>query len=280
MVLDSKESYVKHLCDSLEGMGPNNNSYWHLIKKLLGNKFSYCIPTLEHNDLVASTNTEKAAMFLRKFTRSFKHNNDESYLPNCPPKTRILLNDININRDTVLKLLKDLNVSKSGGNDKITNKMMKMAADSLATPLYLLLSKILAEGVVPDTWKLGTLVPIYKNKGSRNNASNYRPVTLLNTIPKILERIIYNSIISHVTINNLLFVNQSGFLHGHDTQKQLIQITHMLKSNINNGMETRGIFLDIEGAFDAIPHFLLIHKLKSFGWEYHNSLNHTFIIDN
>jgi hypothetical protein len=161
----------------------------------------------------------------------------------------------------VFKLLKELNVSKTGRNDGISNKMLKMVADTIDTPLYLLFSKIITVCKFPDTWKLGTLVPIFKNKVSKNMVSNYRPVTLLNAIPKILERIIYNSISNHVMVNNLLFGNQSGFLPGHDTQKQLIEIVHMLKSNINNGMETIGIFLDIEGAFDAIPHFLLVHKL-------------------
>jgi hypothetical protein len=58
---------------------------------------------------------------------------------------------------------------------------------------------------------------------------------------------------------------QSGFIKGNDTQKQLLHIVHMIQSDRMLNKETRGIFLDVEGAFDAIPHYLLLHKLKSYG---------------
>lgn len=266
LVKESKESFLNNTCESLDEHGSSSKSYWYIIKKLIGNKYSPDIPTLVDSGITASTTEEKAKMFLDKFIKKFKHNYNENELPVCPPKTRMSLDTITINRDMVCKLLNELNVSKSCGNDNISNKMLKMVAEPLSEPLFMLFSKILLNGQFPDSWKLGTLVPIYKNKGSRNAVPNYRPVTLLNTIPKILERIIYDSISKYVLSNNLIFINQSGFLHGHDTQKQLMQIVHMLKANNNNGMETRGIFLDIEGAFDAIPHYLLIHKLRSYGF--------------
>jgi hypothetical protein len=128
-------------------------------------------------------------------------------------------------------LLKELNVTTSAGNDCITNKMLKMVADTLDTPLYRLFSKLIIKGQFPESWKLGTLVPILKKKGNINSVVNYRSVTLFNSIPKILECIIYNTISGHVIDNNLLFINQSGFLQGHDTQKQLLQIINMLKCN-------------------------------------------------
>ncbi len=165
----------------------------------------------------------------------------------------------------IRKMLLDLDVTKGCGNDKITNKMLKLAAPSLTNPLFTLFSKVIECGVFPNAWKFGTIVPIYKNKGSKHDVANYRPITLLNSIPKVFERILYNSILKHVYANNLLYVNQSGYLKGHDTQKQLLQIVHMLKMNNSNEMDTRGVFLDIEGAFDAIPHYLLIHKFKSYG---------------
>ena len=107
---------------------------------------------------------------------------------------------------------------------------------------------------------------MFKNKGSRNSITNYRPVTLLNTLSKIYERIIYDSLSNHVEQNNLIYEYQSGFIKGHDTCKQLIHITHMILSNRDSNLATRGIFLDIEGAFDAIPYHLLIHKLRAYGF--------------
>jgi hypothetical protein len=258
LVIESKNKHREQLCEKLTTHSTGKN-YWFVIKKLLGTKFSYVIPSLENNGVVAMNDVEKATMFLEHFVGKFQHRHDINNLPNCPIKTRSVVNIVNIDRFMVHRILMDLDISKSNGDDNISNRMLKLASESIDSPLHLLFNKIL------ECWKCGTLVPIFKNKGSRNSVKNYRPVTLLNTIPKIFERIIYESILRHVTDNNLLFVNQAGFLKGHDTQKQLLEIVHMIKTNITNKSEMRGIFLDIEGAFDAIPHFLLLHKLKSLG---------------
>ena len=265
MVNQAKESYRLNICSSLGNTSSNKRSYWSIIKKLLGNKFAFTIPPLEDGGNIVSSNNGKARLFLNKFIEKFHHNYIDRELPICPLKTELQLNVIDIDKEKVHKIIMGLDISKSCGNDLISNRMLKLVVDSIDQPLYLLFSKILQSGHFPDIWKLGTLIPIFKNKGSRNQVSNYRPVTLLNTLPKILERIIYDSVSQHVIRNDLLYSNQSGFLRGHDTQKQLMQIVHMIKSNANLGMETRGVFLDMEGAFDCIPHFLLLHKLKSFG---------------
>jgi hypothetical protein len=73
------------------------------------------------------------------------------------------------------------------------------------------------------------------------------------------------SVSKHATENNLIYQYQSGFVKGHDTQKQLAHMTHMIEKNWSDKKDTRGIFLAIEGAFDCIPHYLLIHMLKSYG---------------
>ena len=91
-------------------------------------------------------------------------------------------------------------------------------------------------------------------------------MTLLNTLSKLFERVIHSETIKYVTQKNLIYQYQSGFIKGHDTQKQLIHIVNMLKSSIDKKIEIRGCFLEIEGAFDAIPHFLLMQKLCSYGF--------------
>jgi hypothetical protein len=125
-------------------------------------------------------------------------------IPDCPLKTRSVINNVNIDTDRqmVHTLLNEQNVTTSAGNDCITNKMQKIVADMLDTPLYHLFSKLIIKGQFPESWKLGTLVPIFKNKGNRNSVVNYRPVTLLKSIPKILERIIYNTLSGHVIDNS------------------------------------------------------------------------------
>jgi hypothetical protein len=90
--------------------------------------------------------------------------------------------------------------------------------------------------------------------------TNYRPVTLLNLLSKIFDRVIHDSISKHIFDNDLIYEFQSGFIAGHDTEKQLAHMVHSIQQNWSSRMGTRGVFLDIESAFDAIPHFLLIEN--------------------
>jgi hypothetical protein len=76
---------------------------------------------------------------------------------------------------------------------------------------------------------------------------------------------VHSRLYDHLQVNDLLFKHQSGFLPGHNVDKQLVSIVNMILSNSFLGLETRGVFLDISGAFDAVPHFLLLKKLKLYG---------------
>ena len=162
-------------------------------------------------------------------------------------------------------MLYDLDISKQGGEDGLTNKMLKLTADSLALPLSRLFNLYLGAGCFPGKWKRGIVVPIFKNKGSKCSPDNYRPVTLLNSVSKLFERLLYDEILLHLQHNNLLYYKQSGFLPGHDTQKQLVDIVHHILENNEFNQLTRGVFLDISGAFDAVPHHLLVKKMHSYG---------------
>ncbi len=196
---------------------------------------------------------------------NFHHDYDLSAMPAFEKRTDVTIGNVSFTKQDVKTLLKSLDCSKAGGIDRISNRMIHLVADTLDDPLYRLLNKIANSGIYPNCWKLGEVIPIFKNKGSKSMVSNYRPVTLLNSLSKIFEKLIYSDMYNHVIGNELLFERQSGFLKGHDTIKQLLSISHMLHSNMDNGLETRGVFLDIAGAFDAVPHELLLLKLKGYG---------------
>ncbi len=266
LINKAKDSYRDNLCDSLNTNRSNTKDFWTLMKKLLGNKFNSHIPTIECNGSIASNDSEKANLFLKSFLTKFSRNLDINYSPDFPLKTQASLSSITVTRDLVRKLINDLDPSKGGGDDGITNRMLKLAQPSIDKPLCNLFKILIECSIFPDCWKTGTILPIFKNKGLKTSISNYRPVTLLNSLSKLFERVIYSETIKYVIQNNLIYQYQSGFIKGHDTQKQLIHIVNMLKSRIDQQMEIRGVFLDMEGAFDAIPHFLLVRKLRSFGF--------------
>ena len=98
---------------------------------------------------------------------------------------------------------------------------------------------------------------------------NYRPISLLPIFGKNFERIIYNNIFEYLTTNKLISVNQSGFKPGDFCENQLLSITHEIHHSLDNGLEVRGVFLDISKAFDKVWHEGLILKLNQYGISEH-----------
>ena len=129
-------------------------------------------------------------MFLRLFSSKFRHEHDTTITPDFARRTNIRLENIIITQEKVRTLLSNLDSSKQGVDDEITNKLLKLVVCSLDKPLCKLFNVLIQYGVYSDSWKVGVIIPIFKNKGSKMDANNYRPVTLLNSLSKILEKAI------------------------------------------------------------------------------------------
>ena len=115
-------------------------------------------------------------------------------------------------------------------------------------------------------WKMFNGCPINKKK-SKNDKSNYRPISLLPISSKIFEKIIFESLYSYFIKNNLLISCQSGFIKGDSCVSRLLSITPTIHKNFdaNPSLDTKGIFLDMSKAFDKVWHEGLIYKLRSHG---------------
>ena len=99
--------------------------------------------------------------------------------------------------------------------------------------------------------KKANVVPLYK-KGDHQCVKNYRTVSLLPVFSKILERLIYNAMFKHLLDNNLMSSTQFGFKPGDSCINQIIAITHDIFKGFDDGLEVRGVFLDISKAFDKV----------------------------
>ena len=141
--------------------------------------------------------------------------------------------------------------------------MIKLGDASLVTPLKIIFTNCLRQGVFPEIWKCANVVPVHK-KNEKNVKSNYRPISLLPTFGKILEKLMYDSLYSHFVSCDLLNPNQSGFRPGDSTVNQLISITHAIFKafDCNPPLDVRSVYLDISKAFDRVWHDGLIYKLK------------------
>ena len=169
------------------------------------------------------------------------------------------LSDISFSDLDVYSVLNTLDPSKAMGIDGIGPRILNHCALALYQPIHHLFSLSLSQHYLPEEWRVHCITPIYKS-GDKSSVTNYRPISLLCTLSKVLERIIYNAIIDFVA--NSISPYQFGFLRKHSTLQQLLLF---LNNIVNCSNYTDVVYLDFKKAFDSVAHNELLVKLWSFG---------------
>ena len=172
---------------------------------------------------------------------------------------------VEITEEMIEKHLKELNPSKTPGPDNLHPRLLKELASELKEPLCLIFKKSLTNGVIPDIWKKARISAIYKNKGSRKVAGNYRPVSLTSIVCKTFEKIIRENIIEHFKRNQLFTKKQYGFLNGRSTSLQLLTVLDLWTMALQDNLSIDCIYMDFQKAFDKVPHKRLLKKIESYG---------------
>jgi hypothetical protein len=187
LVSRAKTSFNDRLCNSLNENSTSSKNYWHILRQLLGKRFDPGIPSMCVNNSILDNDIAKCKTFMDKLSSKFHHNYDESVSPEFHNQTDVIVENVLITKDMVRKALLTLDPSKQGGEDGLSNRMLKLVASSIDVPMSKMFNKFVQAGHFPSNWKLGIVVPIFKNKGSRVDPDNYRPVSLLNSISKVLN---------------------------------------------------------------------------------------------
>ena len=164
----------------------------------------------------------------------------------------------------MLDLINKIPSSKAIGCDGLSAKVLKLAASVLVHPLCRLMNHSISTGCIPSTWKTAQVTPLFKN-GSREDTSNYRPISVLPVLSKILERHVATSLCNHLHNYDLLYNLQSAFRPNHSTETALIKLTDELLFDMDNDRVTGLAFVDFRKAFDVINHELLLKKLSIYG---------------
>ena len=164
----------------------------------------------------------------------------------------------------VQRIISSLDSNKASGLDQISVKIIKAISSYVSGPISDIFNASLLQGKYPDSLKVGKITPIHK-KGDHSNINNYRPVTVLSVISKILERLMFNRLYSYLESNNLLHESQFGFRTGKSTQQAIIKFLSKIYHSLDQNEIPLGILYDLSRAFDSICHPLLLEKLKSYG---------------
>ena len=146
-------------------------------------------------------------------------------------------------------LLCKIKCNKSFGPDNITPKIWKLSTPALAVPLTNLLNHCIATSRWPNEWKLRNVTPVFK-KGDALLVSNYRPISILSAIPKIMERVMFDQL--YDAFQPVFSPNMSGFLHGDSCCTALVKMIDDFRWALDSKMSTCSVAIDLTKAFDSI----------------------------
>jgi len=153
----------------------------------------------------------------------------------------------------------------AAGVDSVPCKIMKQVAQFISSPLADIINISFQQGTYPDLMKIAKIIPLYKNKGSKKDSNNYRPISILSCFSKVIGKIFSLRLISFFEKNSLIYQHQHGFVKKRGTATALFEMADRISQAIKEDQQCLGIFYDFSKAFDSISHEMLLEKLKRYG---------------
>ena len=184
--------------------------------------------------------------------------------PTLAPRTESMLSDVPIVLEDVSQRLRELDASKSPGGDGMHASILKHCYSSLALPLCCLFRQSLDDGQLLSSWREANVTPLHK-KGDRSVRDNYRPISLMSIICKVLERILRDHIMLHLTTHQLIAREQHGFVPKKSCITNLLESAELLTKALQERRWLDVLYIDFSKAFDSVPHLRLINKLAAYG---------------
>ena len=241
----------------------NPKHFWKYVQSKLKTKIG--VATLTRVDGTKTTSDEEKAQELNDFFSSVFTREPSNHLPQMEDIEGIAkLEGINVTPESICNIIKKLKINKTPGPDGLHPRVFVELADVICTPLHKIFVKSMEESELPQDWKIAYVSPIHK-KGARDQANNYRPVSLTSISCKIMETIVRNHIMYHLEQEKLLHSSQHGFIKGKSCITNLLMSLDDWIQALDEGKDIDVIYMDFMKAFDSVPHKRLLVKLSRYG---------------
>ena len=156
-----------------------------------------------------------------------------------------------ITENKVKNIITQLKSKPSAGYDGISSSLLKYLEPILSGPLSLIINQSHHTGIFPDKLKLEKIFPVHK-KDDIHTIQNYRPISILPTISKIFEKVVYEQIQTYFLQNNLFSKSQYGFRSQHSTENAILELVDKISLALDNGNTPIAFYLDLSKAFDTL----------------------------
>ena len=269
-ISNAKKLYYK---EEFEKHNKNPKKTWEILNDLLKqrNKCDTLPSGLQNN---ANFKADEALSMAEKFNEFFteigetlkqniaQNNNDP--LENIEKTDNEVNSFANASENDVEQIILQLK-DVGAGIDGINSKIFKLTYKPILPKLCYFFNLCLATGTFPKQLKIAVVKPIFKN-GDCDCLSNYRPISILPIISKVLEKLIYTQMINFINEENIISKNQFGFRKNHSTYMPIMLIQDYITKALEKNDLVVGIFLDLSKAFDTVDHKILVQKLNMIGF--------------
>ena len=169
-----------------------------------------------------------------------------------------------VHTEDISKIITKLKKKSSCGHDGISPKLLHHLRSSITAPLTVIINQSLCTGIFPDSLKVAKVIPLFK-KGDDKLFNNYRPISLLPTISKVFEKVVFQQLYRYCEKNNIIYKSQYGFREQHSTELACAEYVDKISKDLDDKKIPISIFIDLSKAFDTLDHDIMLYKLKHYG---------------
>ena len=277
-----RRAKVEYFSKLLEENKRNPAKFWKIVNGVRGDKKESPVKEIKVNNEIIDSETQakKVANHFNSYFNEVPEKllKEQNLLKDAIKQKYCKINEKTSNQCTpglknfslteadIEQAIKNLKNKKSTGHDRISLSIIKNNKTVLIPALTELYNISLKQGTFPDTLKTAVIVPIFK-KGDPQDIVNYRPISLLPTVSKILESCVKDKILNYLNHIKYFSWQQFGFMKKKSTDMALFQHIRDIVEGIEMNNVTVGLYLDLAKAFDTVHHERLIAKLSAIGFQ-------------